>query len=103
MLYGFRRVTAIPHGFTALLGIVRHQIWCARNKHRFEGIVPVTAVVLARIKSSFRFVARVQKRHCNQLHFKSQWLINGVLGTVGSSGAISFAADLDPPSDAFLI
>ena len=103
MLYGFRRATAIPHGFTALLGIVRHQIWCARNKHRFEGVVPVTNVVLERIKSSFHFIARVQKRHCNQLYFKSQWLINGVLGTFGSSGAISFVADLDPPSDAFLI
>ena len=94
MLYGFRRLTTIPHGFTALLGIVRHQIWCARNKHCFEGITPIATVVLAKIKSSFRFIARIQKRHCNPTLFKSQWLINGAFGTVCSSGAISFAEDL---------
>ena len=80
MLYGFRRVTGIPHGFAALLGVVRHQIWCARNKYRFEGIILIASVILTKIKSSFRFVARVQKRQCSLMHFKSQWLINGTLG-----------------------
>ena len=94
MLYSYRRAIAIPPGFIALLGLIRHHIWCTRNKYRFEGIAPSATVTLTRIKSSFRFLARVQKRHCNSTLYSSQWLVNGVLGTVGSSGIISFAANL---------
>ena len=60
MLFGYRRVVA---GFMALLGITRHQIWCTRNRHRFEGIPPSSTATLAKVKSSFRFLARVQQRH----------------------------------------
>ena len=88
MLFGYRRVLA---GFMALLGITRHQIWCTRNRHRFEGIPPSSTATLAKVKSSFRFLARVQQRHCGLMHFASRSLANGVLGTVSLSGVLSFA------------
>ena len=59
MLFVYRRVLAVPAGFVALLGIIRHQLWCTRNHHRFEGVPPSSAATLAKIKSSFRFLARV--------------------------------------------
>ena len=88
MLFGYRRVLA---GFMALLGITRHQIWCTRNLHRFEGIPPSSTATLANVKYSFRFLARVQQRHCGLMHFASRSLANGVLGTVSLSGVLSFA------------
>ena len=59
MLFVYRRVLSVPAGFVALLGIIRHQLWCTRNHHRFEGVPPSSAATLAKIKSSFRFLARV--------------------------------------------
>ena len=91
MLFGYRRVLAVPSGFIALLGIMRHQLWCTRNRHRFDGIPPSSTATLAKVKSSFRFLARVQQRHCGLMHFTSRWLANDVLGSVSLSGVLSFA------------
>ena len=92
MLFGYRRVLAVPAGFIALIGIMRHQLWCTRNRYRFDGVPPSSAATIAKVKSSFRFLARVQQRHCGPIYFESRWLANGVLGSVDSSGVISFAA-----------
>ena len=95
MLYGYRRVTRVPPGFIILIGIIKHQLWCARNKFRFEGIIPSLADMLERIKSAFRFDLRIHQRKTGPSLFKERWLVNGILGTVNSNGFISFAAELD--------
>ena len=94
MLFGYRRVLAVPAGFVALLGIIRHQLWCTRNRHRFDGIPPCSTATLTKVKSSFRFLARIQQRHCGQMLFTSRWLANDVLGSVSLSGVLSFAPHL---------
>ena len=94
MLFGYSRVTNIPRGFVALLGIIRHQIWCARNKSRFEDVTPTVLDILERIKSSFRFISRIQRRHMGLTHFATRWLVGGVLGIVDGTGSITFAQEL---------
>lgn len=83
-------VCQCSHGFLALLGVVRHNTWTARNFYRFDGISPEPLRSLKIIKSSIRFVLWVQRRYCALTVFESQWLAGGVLGSLAPNGSLSF-------------
>jgi hypothetical protein len=69
ILFGFDVTSHIPLVFTALLGVLRHHIWLASNRHRFEQIHPEVQDTLRKAKSTFRFLVRLQNRHCSHEHF----------------------------------
>ena len=93
-LWGYPKAAQIPKGLIALLGIIRHSIWVARNAFRFDGIQPQPHVSLKRIKSSFRFLLRIQRRHCLISTFEKEWLVGGLFGSLLADGSISFIAEL---------
>ncbi|CAB4031992.1 Hypothetical predicted protein, partial [Paramuricea clavata] len=80
ILFGFSSASRIPLVFSALLGILRHQVWLARNKHRFENIAPCSQDSLRKAKSTFRFMVRLQKRHNPVGQFTHEWLADGIVG-----------------------
>ena len=88
--FGFRSADKIPAGFSVLMALVRHQVWLARNFHRFQGLQPEPQYSLDRVKASFRFLARIQQRHVLRSTFEEQWLAGGVLGTVSGDGTLAF-------------
>ena len=94
VLFGFYNMSHIPCCFTALLGIVRHRIWLLRNSYVFEHTVPDCPSAIAAIKSSFRFLLRLQKRHCSASVFNKEWLAGGVIGSISPSSHIRFRPDL---------
>ena len=94
LCFGYPRVENIPAGFVALLGLIRHRLWLDRNRFRFEGKRPVPRLSLERVKSSFRFLLRVQQRHCLTSTFEAQWLAGGELGTLHRDGSFSVVAEL---------
>ena len=52
ILFGFESASGVPIVFTALLGILRHHVWLARNKHRFEQVPPDAPATLKNAKST---------------------------------------------------
>ena len=93
-IWGYPRTAHIPKCFVALMGIIRHRIWVARNAFRFDGIQPLPQISLERIKSSFRFLLRIQRRHCLISTFENEWLARGLFGTLLANESISFAGKL---------
>ena len=93
ILFGFKSASGVPLMFTALLGIVRHHIWLARNKFRFEQVSPDAQTTIKQTKSTFRFLVRMHQHHCTQEVFECQWLGNGIVGSVNEHGWIHFTSD----------
>ena len=93
ILFGFNSTSGVPIMFTALLGIVRHHIWLARNKFRFEQVSPDAETTIKQAKSTFRFLVRMHQRYCTQEVFERQWLGNGIVGSVNEHGWIHFISD----------
>jgi hypothetical protein len=93
ILFGFNSQPPTPIAFTALLGVLRHHIWLARNSHRFEGIVPFPPLVLKKARSTFRFLVRMHQRHCAFDQFTKEWLVDGVIGSISDQGWIRFTTD----------
>ena len=50
ILLGFESASGIPVVFTALLGILRHHVWLARNKYRFEQVPPNALATIKQAK-----------------------------------------------------
>ena len=96
MLCGYPRTAQVPKGFSALLAIIRHHIWVIRNASRFDGVDPVLALSMERIKSSFRFLLLSQQHNCLDTCFECNWLVAGQFGTVRVDGSISFNLALEP-------
>ena len=94
VLIGHKPADNIPAGFAALLGLIRHRIWVDRNFDRFDGIQPDPHLSLERIKSSFRFLLRVQRRHSLISIFELNWLAGGVLGSLHIDGYFSVCDEL---------
>ena len=93
ILFGFSEDSHLPIVFTALLGVLRHHIWLARNSHRFEHIPPDAHVALRKSKSTFRFLVRMHKRHCHRDRFVREWLADGFIGTFTEEDWILFTRD----------
>jgi exonuclease III len=93
ILFGFDSASRVPIVFTALLGILRHHIWLARNSHRFEGIPPDVPTTLKKAKSTFRFLVRMHKRHHPPDRFVVDWLADGVIGSLSEQDWIRFTRD----------
>ena len=74
----------VPIVFTALLGVLRHHVWLARNKHRFEHVSPDLQLTIKNAKSTFRIL---------QDSFERDWLVRGIIGTISESGHIEFGRD----------
>ena len=64
MLLGSHSASDVPIAFTALFGILRHHVGLARNKHRFEQMLPDAQPTIENAKSICRFLARMHRRHC---------------------------------------
>ena len=92
--FSFRKADNIPTGFSVLMALLRHQVWISRNFFRFQHLQPEPRYALERIKSSFRFLARIQQRHVLRSHLELQWLAGGVLGTVCGDGMLAFPDEL---------
>ena len=93
ILFGFESAFGVPIVFTALLGILRHHVWLARNKHRFEQVPPDAPTTLKNAKSTFRFLVRMHKRHCTREVFERDWLVDGIVGCVTEQDWIRFTRD----------
>ncbi len=93
ILFGFSGDSHIPIVFTALLGVLRHHIWLTRNNHRFEHIPPDAHVALRKTKSTFRFLVRMHKRHCQRDRFVREWLADGFIGSLTEEDWILFTRD----------
>ena len=94
LLFGFSQNPTIPMGFSALLGIIRHRLWLMRNAYTFDHIAADVPLAISRIKSSFRFLLRVQQRNCPPMRFLSGWLAGGILGTPIHPTGIVFCPSL---------
>ena len=86
ILFGFSADPDVPVVFTALLGILRHQIWLTRNAHRFDNTSPHICVTLKKAKSTFRFLVRMHQRHCPEDRFSREWLADGTIGCINEHG-----------------
>ena len=91
LLLGFPRSRQLPQAFNALLGILRHRIWLERNAFTFENRLPDYESSIIRIKSTFRFLLKLQRRSCQISHFSSQWLAGGVFGRIYNGQDLVFA------------
>ena len=94
ILWTFPTAAKVPAGFLALLAIIRHQIWIARNSSRFDGLKPEPEISLKRIKSPSHLLFRVQQCHCLVTTFEQEWLAGGVFGSLQPDGSLSFQAEL---------
>ena len=93
LLVGYDRSVQIPPVFPCLLGIIRHHLWVACNAYRFDGSPVVYQLLLTSVKSSLRFVVRLQQRHCLCDLFVELWLAAGVLGYVSNENIIVFSQE----------
>ena len=93
ILFGFDSASGVPIVFTALLGILCHHVWLARNKHRFEQVPPDAPTTLKSARSTFRFLVRMHKRHCTREVFDRDWLVDGIVGCVNEQDWIRFTRD----------
>ena len=90
ILFGFESASGVPIVFTALLGILRHHVWLARNKHRFKQVPPAT---LKNAKSTFRLFVQMHKGHCTREVFDRDWLVDGIVGCITEQDWIRCARD----------
>ena len=93
ILFGFPSRSKIPVVFSALLGVLRHHIWLARNSYRFENVPPDVVVTLRKARSTFRFLLRMHRRHCLPDHFFHHWLADGLVGSITDEDWIRFSSD----------
>ena len=93
ILCGYASSVKIPPIFPCLLGIIRHRIWLARNAHRFDNTSLIYGSVLGSVKSTLRFVLRVQQRHSPVNVFTDLWLANGIFGAISADNVITFPAE----------
>ena len=93
ILFGFQSASDVPIVFTAVLGILRHHVWLAPNKHRFEQVLPDAPTTLKNARSTFRFLVQMHKRHCTREVFDRDWLVDGIVGCVNKQDWIRFARD----------
>ena len=91
IFFGFIDSPQIPPCFTALLGIVRHQVWVTRNSATFDGNRAYIPEIISKVKSTFRFMLRIQLRHSNAAVFFRDWLAGGVVGFVTAHSHIRFS------------
>ena len=94
ILVGYDRTVKLPPVFPCLLGIIRHQLWVARNGFRFDQKPPDFESVVVAAKSALRFTLQVQQRHCVPSRFPELWLAKGVFGVVSRENAIVFSQGL---------
>ena len=90
ILLGYGRDSGVPPVLQCLLGIVRHQLWKARNSARWDKVAPAHEQTTSQIKSSQRFVIQTQQRHCRADVFSELWLAHEHLGTILEDGSIQF-------------
>lgn len=90
LLFGFSQSSGVPVAFSALLGVLRHQIWLTRNRHRFDQAKPCVDTCLSAAKSTFRFMVKLESRHGTASTFTSRWLGNGALGHLLGRDRIKF-------------
>ena len=90
ILFGFESASGVPVAFTALLGILCHHVWLARNTFRFEEMSPDAQVTIKQAKSTFRFLVRMHRRHCIPEVFEHHWLVNMIVRSVTEQGWIRF-------------
>ena len=93
LLVGYDCSCPFPPVFPCLLGIIRHRLWIARNAYRFDGSLVVYSSLLASVKSSLRFIVRLQQCHCPQDLFVTSWLAGGILGYLSDENFIVFHRD----------
>ena len=93
ILFGFESASGLHIVFMALLSILCHHVWLARNKHRFDQVPPDAPTTLKNAKSTFRFLVRMHKRHCTCKVFDRDWLVDGIVGCVTEQDWIRFARD----------
>ena len=90
ILCGYGPTVMLPPVFPCLLGVIRHQVWVARNGYRFEHIYVNYGSVLSSVKFALRFMLRVQRRHCPVDRYSTLWLANGILASVTNDDVIVF-------------
>ena len=93
IVFGFPSGADIPIAYSALLGILCHQIWLVRNAYRFDNVTPDVPVSLKKVRSTFRFLIRMHKRHCPPHRFAHDWLADNHIGTVNDKNWIHFSRD----------
>jgi hypothetical protein len=76
--------------FPCLLGLIKHQLWLARNRARFDHVVLHHRSILSKVKSSLRFTICIQQRNCPPHTFSELWLANGIFGTLSNADQIKF-------------
>ena len=94
ILVGHRASAKIAPVFPCLLGIIRHQLWLARNRFRFDHTVVTYGTILASVKSSLCFTLRIERRNCLTHLFSELWLGKGVFGFVSREDVIVFPEEL---------
>ena len=90
ILCGYGPIVKLPPVLPCLLGIIRHRIWVARNSYRFDNLCMDYGSTLSSVKSSLRFMLRVQRRHCPADRFAELWLADDLFGTVSDDDIIFF-------------
>ena len=93
LLVGYDHSCLFPTVFPCLLGIIRHRLWIARNAYQLDGSQVVYTSLLASVKSSLRFVVRIEQCHCPRDLFVTWWLAGGILGYVSDENIIVFHCD----------
>lgn len=90
ILVGYASDVRLPPVFSCLLGVIRHSLWLSRNQVKFDHRQRKHHDVIQHIKSSLRFIIRIQQRHCLPHSFSPLWLADGIFGLV-SAGRIIFS------------
>ena len=93
ILFGFSLHPDIPVVFSALLGVLRHHIWLARNRSRFHQVPPDSLVTWKNVRCTFRFLVRMHKLHCSLDRFEREWLVDGLVGSITDGNWIHFSRD----------
>jgi hypothetical protein len=93
LLFGFHPARKIPVAYSAMLGVIRHQLWLTRNASRFDSTKPDVDFILSRVKSTFRFLLRVQHRNCKPELFAREWLAKGAIGILTPDNVLILRQD----------
>ena len=93
ILCSYGPTVKLPPVLPCLLGIIRHRIWIARNSCRFDNLCVGYGSILSSVKSSLRFMLRVQRRHCPADRFAELWLADDLFGTVSDHDILVFQAE----------
>jgi hypothetical protein len=93
VLVGYGKGVKIPSVFPCLLRLIKHQLWLARNRARFDHAVLRHCSILCKVKSSLRFTIRMQQRNCPLNKFSELWLADGIFGTLSNADKLEFCED----------